>query len=104
MGLLRYQIFLSQGIVFLALWYAGLQQQDLILEKQQQLFPSVPLNVVSAGITYTPLFAVLLLGLYAAGSIIIGVANFSDCPEAAAEIDVQVKEAKAALLKKGVKF
>jgi hypothetical protein len=83
-GLLRYQLFLGIGVLFLAVWYAGLQTT------------SDPL------VLYAPVWAILLLGVYAVGCIAVGLANFKDSPEAAAEIDQQVIEAKAEMKKRGV--
>ena len=84
-GLLRYQLFLGLAVLFLSVWYAGLQ--------------SMPENI---GVTYAPIWAVLLLGLYAVSSIAIGLANFKDFPEAAAEIERQVIEAKKEMTKRGI--
>ena len=84
-ALLRYQMFLGIGVLFLSIWYAGLQTS-----------PENPM------VLYAPVWAVLLLGIYAVGSIAIGLANFKDFPEAAAEIDRQVQEAKAEMKKRGI--
>jgi hypothetical protein len=62
------------------------------------------LPFLKAAIQFAPLIAIGLLGIYAGGSVIIGVLNFADCPEAAAEIDRQVAQAKIELRKKGVKL
>jgi hypothetical protein len=46
----------------------------------------------------------LVLGVYAVLSVAYRVATMADYPDAAEEIDLQVKEAKAALIKMGVKM
>jgi flagellar motor component MotA len=85
MGLLRYQLFLGLGVGFLAIWYGILSTGT-----------SNPLFV------YTPLWAVVMLGIYAVGTIAYGVMNCKDFPEAAAEIEEQVKEAKVEMKKRGI--
>lgn len=82
--MLRYQLFLSIGVLFLSLWFAGLQASQ------------VPL------VLYAPIWAILILGIYAVMSIAIGLSSFRDFPEAAVEIEQQVKEAKEAMRKRGV--
>ena len=82
--MLRYQLFLSIGIAFLSVWYAALQ------------WSSAP------WISYAPVWAIVALGGYALSCITIGLINFKDCPEAASEIERQVEEAKASMVKRGV--
>ena len=53
-------------------------------------------------IRYLPIWVILLLGLYAASSVIYGVIVFKDTPEAAAELDRQIIEAKQEMTKRGV--
>lgn len=45
-------------------------------------------------ITFAPIFAIILLGLYLLSRLVIGVLAFEDCPDAAKEIDTQIAEAK----------
>lgn len=58
----------------------------------------------------TPLKAIIelypfhLLQLYAVITVLYRVFTFNDCPEAAAEIQKQIDEAKADLSAKGFKF
>ena len=85
MGLLRYQLFLGFGVAFLAVWYGMLATGT-----------SNPLYV------YAPIWAIIMLGIYAVGTITTGVMNCKDFPEAAAEIERQVKEAKEEMTKRGV--
>jgi hypothetical protein len=88
-GLLRYQIFLGYGILFLAIWYAALSTQK---ESQE---PSI-------WAVFAPVWLVVALGIYAVSTIVYGVATFKDFPEASAEIEQQVKEAKVEMKKRGV--
>lgn len=83
--MLRYQLFLSAAAVFVAVWWAALQS-----------FPDE--TMVQLG----PVWAILLLGIYAVGSIAIGLMNFKDFPEAAAEIDRNVIEAKAEMKRRKI--
>lgn len=87
MELLRYQIFLGLAVAFLSIWVALIQGADT---------NSNPL------IVYAPVWAIISLGIYAVGSIIVGLVSFKDTPEAAAEIDRQVLEAKAEMKKRGI--
>lgn len=51
-----------------------------------------------------PLGLLILFGLWALSVIVYRVATFNDCPEAAAELQTQIKEAKEDLKKQGLKF
>jgi dolichol-phosphate mannosyltransferase subunit 3 len=88
-GLLRYQIFLMYGALFIALWYGALSTQQTT-------------DPPSIWIVYAPVWAILLLGLYALGSVMYGVTTLKDCPEAASEIERQIVEAKAEMKKRGI--
>mmetsp|Transcript_17219 Transcript_17219/g.29659 ORF Transcript_17219/g.29659 Transcript_17219/m.29659 type:complete len:115 (-) Transcript_17219:144-488(-) len=100
--LLRYQLFLSIGIAFLAIWKAGLANLKSI---QSVCSSSLPPSLSSLSspktieilITYLPLWAILALGIYALLSVLYRVATFGDCPEAAEELSRQILEAKAKL-------
>jgi len=87
-GLLRYQIFLGYGALFLAVWFYA-------LSKQQD-------DARSLMVELAPVWAVLVLGVYAASSLVYGVLTFKDCPEAAKELEQQVSEAKAEMRKRGI--
>ena len=85
MGLLRYQVFLAYGVLFVAVWQALLRQypdDDLVL--------------------WMPFWALGLLAIYGISSIAIGVLTFRDTPEAAAELEQQIAEAKAEMTKRGI--
>lgn len=73
------------GVAFLAVWYAALSAK-----KENPL------------VAYAPIWAVLLLGIYAVTTIAVGVINCKDFPDAASELERQVKEAKAEMKKRGV--
>jgi len=98
-GLLRYQIFSTYGIALLSLWYGAIQNKDSILNHADRLpfYSKLPALVKETMIDFLPVYFLLGLAIYAAASVVIGVVNFSDCPEAAAEIDRHVKEARAAM-------
>mmetsp|Transcript_18889 Transcript_18889/g.52760 ORF Transcript_18889/g.52760 Transcript_18889/m.52760 type:complete len:92 (-) Transcript_18889:1772-2047(-) len=87
MELLRYQIFLGVAVAFLAIWFTLIQRPEL---KSNSL------------ILFAPVWSIVLLGVYAVASVIIGLISFNDTPEAAAEIDRQVLEAKAEMRKRGI--
>lgn len=86
---LRYQLFCIYGVIFLGLWIA------LRSTEGEGSHTGTIIN-------HAPLFLVAGLGVYALVSIVYGVVNMQDCPEAAVEVEKDVKEAKAAMAKKGV--
>lgn len=98
-GLLRYQVFLGYGILFVAVWYAS-------LEKKEWIVSTLPISTEGADllINYAPVWLVVGLGVYALLTIVLRVANFSDCPDAAAEVEAQAKEAVVEMKKMGVMF
>lgn len=92
LGLLRYQVFLVYGFVFLAVWQGAKMNQD-------ESKASVTARIV---VDFAPLWGVLLLGLYAVTTIIYNVLTFNDCTEATKELERQIKEAKAEMRKREV--
>lgn len=94
MELLRYQLWLTYGAVILAVWQVVLSKRE---EWSSQVQPSIWLAV-----EWLPATAIVMLGLYAFIRLIVGVATFRDCPEAAAELELQVKEAKRELKARGI--
>lgn len=89
-GLLRWQIFAGYAVAFLSIWgYALLSTK-----------PDEP--TVRLLLEYAPVWAILVLGVYAASSVMYGVATFRDCPEAASEIELQVAEARKELKRRGI--
>lgn len=103
-GLLRYQIFLSYGIIIVAFWYTLIQNKASIINETKSIpiYSSLPPTVQEAIIDYLPLWMLICLGLYAVGSIAYGVANLADCPDAAKEVEKHIKEAKDYMKKRGI--
>lgn len=91
MGLLRYQIFLVYGVLFLAFWLGAKTNQDETTGPAAKIF-----------VDFGPLWALVILGLYALSTIAYNVMTFNDCPEAAAELEQQIKEAKKEMKKRGI--
>lgn len=106
MGLLRYQLFLVIGVTFIAIW-AGLLKQletnnNTTNNNNDTTNDKSYYRIQSLLILYAPLWAVLVLGIYAVGSIGYGLMNFKDVPDAADEIDQQIIEAKAEMIQRGI--
>jgi dolichol-phosphate mannosyltransferase subunit 3 len=95
-GLLRYQVFLAYGGAFMALWYAALQHEDAII--QVSSFPAA----AELAIRWAPLWGIAALGLYALIVIAHGMLTFQDFPEAIAELEHQVLEARAEMKRRGI--
>ena len=81
------------------MWHAALQRKDEIASTL-----GTSSSVTSLVVDYAPIWAILVLGVYAVLSVAYRVGTMADYPDAAEEIDMQVKEAKAALIKMGVKM
>jgi len=101
-GLLRYQLFLSIGILFVGLWKASVTRLSTI-QKTLSSALSIDPNTTKIFVIYLPIWAILLLGVYALCSVLYKVATFGDCPEAAVELNQQIEEAKQKLTKQGFK-
>mmetsp|Transcript_18647 Transcript_18647/g.18886 ORF Transcript_18647/g.18886 Transcript_18647/m.18886 type:complete len:106 (-) Transcript_18647:218-535(-) len=101
--MLRYQLFLAYGVAILSTWIALMKNEDMIIEHSATIMGPfvVNSNHVKVVIQFLPFWAIVLLGAYAATSVVIGVLTFKDCPEAALEIEQQVRDAKIELKKKG---
>ena len=97
---LRYQVFLSYGVAFIATWFYCLLNKNKIITStatttsQQQ--------VIDVAITFAPIFAIVILGIYLLSRLILGVLAFEDCPDAAKEIDAQIAEAKTDMKRRKV--
>jgi dolichyl-phosphate mannosyltransferase polypeptide 3 len=76
------------GFLFISIWFALIKSSDT--------------REINPLLLYAPIWSIIVLGIYAVGSIIIGLISFKDTPEAAAEIDRQVIEAKAEMKKRGI--
>ena len=92
LGLLRYQIFLLYGVLFLAIWQGvKMNQEDETVGTGTKIL-----------VDFAPLLAIVALRVYALSTILYNVMTFNDCPEAAKEIDENVKEAKAEMKKRKI--
>jgi len=102
-GLLRYQLFLSIGILFIGLWRASITRLATIQNTLSTLL-SIDPSTTKILVIYLPIWAIILLGIYALSCVLYKVATFGDCPEAAVELSGQIEEAKQKLAKQGFKF
>jgi len=92
MGLLRYQVFASYVAAIILSWLWALNNIES-LPLSPQLHPAI---------TFAPLLVVVAVGLYLLSVLVVGVLSFRDCPEAAKELDRDVKAAKADLRSRGI--
>jgi dolichyl-phosphate mannosyltransferase polypeptide 3 len=92
MGLLRYQIFLMYGAVFVSVWYYA-----LVNKESYDLSPKVSLLVM-----FAPVWGILALGIYLLLRLIVGVMTFSDVPEASTELEGHIAEAKAEMRRRKI--
>jgi dolichyl-phosphate mannosyltransferase polypeptide 3 len=91
--LLRYQVFLCYGALFLALWYASFQVKDNLVER---------MTIANIIIPWAPLWLLIVLGVYALGCIGYGMISSRDYPEAALELEQEIQEAKAEMKRRGI--
>jgi hypothetical protein len=92
MSLLRYQVFIAYAIVFFSLWLIALQRND-----KQDLPPFCILLI-----QWAPVWAVLSVGVYLLFVLVSGVLDCKDCPEAAAELDLEIDMARRELRKRRI--
>ena len=92
MGLLRFQLFAVYGAAFFSCWYT-------LLQKKEELGMNATATFL---VDFAPLWAIIAVGLYLLSVLIIGVLSFEDCPQAAKELDEEVKQAKVELKKRGI--
>ncbi len=95
--LLRYQVFLSYGIAFIATWLYCWTNKNKIINTT-----TTTQGLTDIVITFAPIFAIILLGIYLLSRLILGVLAFEDCPAAAKEIDTQITEAKTEMKRRKV--
>ncbi|KAL3799464.1 hypothetical protein HJC23_013919 [Cyclotella cryptica] len=95
-SILRYQVFLSVIILFLSIWKNALAN-TVSLQRSLPFSPST--NEVI--ITYLPIWALIILGIYALASVLVRVATFEDCSEAAVQLGREIEEAKLRLKGRG---
>ena len=100
MPLLRYQVFLSYGIAFIATWLYCLTNKNK-LSSTTTTTEGIP-QLADIVITFAPIFAIIVLGIYLLSRLIFGVLAFEDCPAAAKEIDAQITEAKTEMKRRKV--
>jgi dolichol-phosphate mannosyltransferase subunit 3 len=86
MGLLRYQVFLSHGICWLAVWIVFMKQQ----------------NETDIILSFAPLWAIVILGVYLLSLLVVGVRSFKDCPDAGRELVKDILEAEREMRRRGV--
>ena len=104
--LLRYQLFLSAGAIFLGIWRQALSHVDSIKSwtASSNINNILQPSMVEILIKYLPFWAIIALGLYALSTVLYRVATFGDCPEAAEELSSQIGEAKEKLKAAGFTF
>ena len=108
--LLRYQIFLIMGLVFLQLWRVSLNNKDTIKSYITTLSSTLSTNstisstTIDISINCMPLIAILTLGIYALTSVLYKVVTFGDCPEAALELSKEILVAKDKLKNAGFAY
>ena len=100
--LLRYQQFLAYAVAFLAFWLGALQNQEEIISRLPHSCCPTNAKLYRVAIDYAPFWAIIALGIWAASSVMHGVLLFRSCPEAAIELEGQVKESKAELSRRGL--
>lgn len=93
MAFLRYQLFMAYAVAFFSAWYYALSFRDVIFYSP----------LLRLWILYAPLWAVVAIGTYALSRLILGVMLCKNRPDAAAELDKDIKEARRELEKKGIK-
>ena len=106
MQLLRYQLFLLYGVLFLTVWYMVLRSEQFSKLSSSSHVDSnddgYRISMVYIAVQYAPIWAIVLLGLYAVSSVIYGVITFHDTPDAAAELEIQIQEAIHEMTRRGI--
>lgn len=85
------------GALWMAIWYQAMQAEESLVDKSP-----LSLEATKLLIQYLPLWILVCLGVYAIATILYGLATLGDFPEAAVELEGEIKEAKAAMKKRGV--
>lgn len=98
--MLRYQVFLAWGAFWAAIWSILKQCEEQVTETLE--FLSIPQDVTHWFIFLFPVWLLVLLAIYAAFTIIYGIATMKDCREAAAEVEQQIKMAKEEMRRRGI--
>jgi hypothetical protein len=99
--ILRYQIFLACLVLFLQFWYIALANIDHIksyllrldgeslVDTSNNNRNNVVVISMDIVIRYLPLWAIIALGMYALGSVLLRVYNMADRPDAAHPLKLQ---------------
>ena len=90
----KFNEWLTAGLIFLAIWsltYLGI------------LFGPLD-EFTKFQVLLSPVYVVAFAGLVSASIVLYRTATFNDCPEAAAELRLQIKQAKEDLVSKGFRF
>jgi Dolichol-phosphate mannosyltransferase subunit 3 (DPM3) len=90
---LRYQVFVTYGVGFMAIWCYCLLNKSKISASSQQ---------TDLTITFAPIIAIIAFGIYLLLRLILGVLALEDCPTAAKEIETQIIEAKSEMKRRNV--
>ena len=101
--MLRYQIFLSIGVVFVSVWKALLSNLSTV---KSTAAANLGLHAahVETLVVYLPIWAIAALGIYALTSVLYRVATFGDCPGAADDLGRRIVAAKEKLKGAGFSF
>ena len=112
--ILRYQIFLACLFLFLQFWYTALANIDYIksyfldgeslVDTSNNNRNNVVVISMDIVIRYLPLWAIIALGMYALGSVLLRVYNMADRPDAALEMTTEIEVAKDKLRSAGFVF
>jgi hypothetical protein len=114
--ILRYQIFLACLVLFLQFWYTALANIDHIksyllrldgeslVDTSNNNRNNVVVISMDIVIRYLPLWAIIALGMYALGSVLLRVYNMADRPDAALEMTTEIEVAKDKLRSAGFVF
>jgi len=108
---LRYQIFLACLVLFLQLWYTAVANighiksyLHLDVEAVDDTDNNVAVVIIDMIVRYLPLWAIMALGMYALGSVLLRVYTMADRPDAALEMTNEIEVAKDKLRSAGFVF
>ena len=104
MQLLRYQVFLTYAIAFLAVWYCAYTR--LLPHRGDDDWgeqpPPQPTPWWWWAVALAPAWAVAALAAWLLARLILGVLSYRDCPEAAQELERQIEEARAEMKRRKI--
>merc|ERR1719203_1004783 len=114
--LLRYQLFLTIAILFLQLWKTSLTHLDSIksswfastlssiLGNNNNNVSDMTMKIIEGLVKYMPVWAIVVLGVYALFSVLYRVVTFGDCEGPTEELGKQIVDAKMKLKGAGFVF